>query len=598
MWYGAGGPSPRGDAPSKMRRLRTLALVVAVTAALFPLTVAGGALASGGARADGFTFYGSGWGHGLGLSQWGAYGLAKDGWRHARILEHFYSGTSVEILPKPPGDIRVGLTSGVRMIHLTAQAGPVRLWVRAPLDGTPVGKIPAGQTWSVEAADDGYRVLDAAGAVVGDRTWGGPAFHLYATYTGEEARVIVPEGGATYNRGLLEFNLTNCANGCRMRLIASVPFEEYLLGIGEVPSSWPMEALRTQAIAARSFALYRMRRSGLRTDCNCHLEDGANDQVYVGWDKEGGTEGDRWSKAVTSTANDIVTYAGKVALTVFTASDGGHTEDLPIQWGTPLELYPYLAGVCDPGEYTSANPWTDWSRGFSAAQVTSALAPYTGDIGVVSGFGRATRGVSGRIDQIVIRGAVGDAAISGSELRSALSLPDDRVWIDVDRNVLGPIRIAYDELMCRPGVPTSTLKVLPGGSRQAFQEGAIYRNGGVDLTVWIRGAIYDEYLGVGGASGVLGLPVSDQVGSAEQGRGGCAGCSRMNFANGRIYASPGVGAFALWGPVLAAYLSHGGASGALGWPTSRVQEHANGGTSATFERGSILCPAAGACSVS
>jgi SpoIID/LytB domain protein len=582
-----------------MRRLRTLALVVAVTAALFPLTVAGGARASDGARAaDGFTFYGSGWGHGLGLSQWGAYGLAKDGWRHERILEHFYSGTTVEILPKPPGDIRVGLTSGVRAIHLTAKAGPVRLWVREPLTGTAVGKIPGGQTWSVEAADDGYRVLDAAGAVVGDRTWGGPGFDLFATYTGEGARVIVPEGGATYNRGVLEFNLTNCANGCRMRLIATLPFEEYLLGIGEVPSSWPMEALRTQAVAARSFALYRMRRSGLRADCNCHVQDGANDQVYVGWDKEGGTDGARWSKAVTSTAKEIVSYAGKVALTVFTASDGGHTEDLPVQWGTPLELYPYLAGVCDPGEYTSANPWTDWSRALSPAQVTSALVPYTGDIGSVTGFGRATRGVSGRIDEIVVRGEAGEATVSGSELRSALSLPDDRVWIDVDRNVLGPIRIAYDDLMCRPGVPTSALKILPGGSRQAFQDGAIYRNGGIDLTVWVHGAIYDEYLGVGGAAGVLGLPVSDRLGTAADRRGGCAGCGRMDFADGRIYWSPGIGAFALWGAVLDAYLARGAAGGSLGMPTSRVQEHPNGGTSATFERGMILCPATGACTVS
>jgi SpoIID/LytB domain protein len=576
-----------------MRRLRTLALVVAVTAALLPLTLAG-ARAAG---ADGgFTFYGSGWGHGLGLSQWGAYGLANDGWRAERILEHFYTGTVVEPVAKPPGEIRVGLTSGERAIHLTAQGGPVRLWVRSPLEGTLVGKITAGQTWTVEAADDGYRVLDAAGVVVGDRTWGGRAFHLYATYVGEDARAIVPEGGATYGRGFLEFNLTTCASACRMRLIAVVPFEEYLLGIGEVPSSWPMEALRTQAIAARSFALYRMRNTGLRGDCNCHVLDGSNDQVYVGWDKEGGTDGDRWAKAVTSTQGRIVTFGGKVALTVFTASDGGHTEDLPVQWGTPLELYPYLAGVCDPGEYTSANPWTDWNRAFSPAQVTSALAPYTGDIGGVSGFGLAVRGVSGRIDEIVVRGVAGTATISGTELRSALSLPDDRVWIDVDRNVLGPIRVAYDDLMCRPGLPTSSLKTLPGGSRQTFQDGGIYRNVGLDLTVWIRGPIYDEYLGVGGAPGVLGLPVSDRIGTAAR-RRACQGCARMDFANGRIYATPGIGAFALWGPVLAAYLAHGGAGGALGSPTSRLQEHAGGRTSATFERGSIICPASGACSI-
>ena len=114
-----------------------------------------------------------------------------------------------------------------------------------------------------------------------------------------------------------------------------------------------------------------------------------------------------------STAGSIVTYKGAVALTVFTASDGGHTEDLNVQWGTPLAAYPYLAGVCDPGDYTAANPWTDWSRQFTPGALTTALAPYTGDIGAVSGFGKIDRGVSGRIDDAVVRGAEGTPASPG-----------------------------------------------------------------------------------------------------------------------------------------------------------------------------------------
>ena len=71
-----------------MRRIRSFVLVVAVSAALLP---AGSASAGGS-----FTLYGSGWGHGLGLSQWGAYGLAKQGWNAKQILTHFYSGTEAE----------------------------------------------------------------------------------------------------------------------------------------------------------------------------------------------------------------------------------------------------------------------------------------------------------------------------------------------------------------------------------------------------------------------------------------------------------------------------------------------------------------------
>jgi uncharacterized protein with LGFP repeats len=95
---------------------------------------------------------------------------------------------------------------------------------------------------------------------------------------------------------------------------------------------------------------------------------------------------------------------------------------------------------------------------------------------------------------------------------------------------------------------------------------------------------------------VLGLPVSGRVATAAR-RGACQGCTRIDFANGRIYWTPGLGAYALWGPVLDAYLARGGAGGALGSPTSRVQEHDGGRTSATFERGLIICPASGACTV-
>ena len=570
-----------------MRRIRTAVLVVAVSAALIP--------ASSASAGDPVTFYGSGWGHGLGLSQWGAYGLATRGWTSNEILTHFYSGTKVRRTADPPGDIRVALATGEPALHLTAEAGAVRLSVKKPVGGTPVGKIPAGDTWVVRSVGGAYEVRDAAGDVVGGQTWGGPSSDLFATFAKRGARVTVPEGGATYNRGTLEFNLTTCTNGCSLRLIARVPFEEYLLGIGEVPSSWPKEALRAQAVAARSFALYKIRKHGLQASCNCHLTDGANDQVYIGWDKEGGTDGERWVKGVRSTAGSVVTYEGAVALTVFTASDGGHTEDLNVQWGTPLALYPYLAGVCDPGDYTPANPWTDWSREFTPTALTTALMPYTGDIGAVAGFGRIDRGVSGRIEDAVVRGAAGEATVSGGELRSALALPDDRVWINIDKNVVGAIRSEYDDLMCEPGLPTSISKPVPGGARQRFESGAIYRNGEHDVTVWLKGAIYDEYLIAGGASGPLGLPVGDprSLGTLQAACPG--GCSRADFVDGRIYWKEGLGAFALWGSVLTAYNRGGGAGGPLGFPTSRPEIRDNGSTLVTFEHGTIRCGNGGNC---
>jgi uncharacterized protein with LGFP repeats len=151
--------------------------------------------------------------------------------------------------------------------------------------------------------------------------------------------------------------------------------------------------------------------------------------------------------------------------------------------------------------------------------------------------------------------------------------------------------------MCQPGLPRSTVLALDHGSRQLFQRGGIYRNGSVDLTVWLKGVIHGEYLGAGGAGGRLGLPVSDAVQvqrtyTAEP----CSSCRRIVLEGGRIYFKPGVGAHALWGSVLSAYLGHGGAQGPLGYPTTRVQV-VDGGRQATFEHGTIAC-SNGSCIVS
>src|SRR5512141_470587 len=120
-----------------MRRRITLVIVAMLAASV--IVSGGGATAT---AASTFTFYGSGYGHGIGMSQWGAYGLAQMGWTHGDILTHFYQGTDVGTTTPVSKTIRVGLTTERTNIHLTAKAGPVRLWLDAPLTGTAIGKIP------------------------------------------------------------------------------------------------------------------------------------------------------------------------------------------------------------------------------------------------------------------------------------------------------------------------------------------------------------------------------------------------------------------------------------------------------------------------
>jgi SpoIID/LytB domain protein len=555
------------------------------------------------AERGGFTFFGSGFGHGLGMSQWGAYGLARKGWPYKRILTQFYRGTKVVRDPSPVQKIRVGLTWDRSLVHLTAKAGPVRLWVTRP-GGRLVATIPSSRTWVVRVTETGFAIRDHDGTLVGGRTWGGAAFPLFATYADAGSRVFVPEAdaiwgkGFAYNRGVLEFNMYRHGGGWRERVILPIKFESYLFGIGEMPSSWPLGALRTQAVAARTFATYTVERYGIRAECNCDLTDGSNDQTYVGFGKEGGAMGTRWVKAVNATRGQVVTSGGRVIQAFYAASDGGHTDSVEDVWhgGDPAFAIPYLKAECDPGEYTSANPWTDWKRSLTASELTGRLAPYTGAIGTVQGFSTIRRGQGGRIISLRANGSTSSAALTGSELRAAIGAWDGRIWIGSNQNIVGPIRAKYDALMCRPGLPTTKVMSVAGGARQRFQVGGIYRNGVADVTVWLHGPIDGEYLTVGGAPGRLGLPTTAVV--ALRGPGGGAIGARISFRGGRIYSKAPIGARALWGRVLATYLDRGGAVGSLGFPTTRVHADTSGGTIANFEHGAIRCPKSGPCSIS
>ena len=366
-----------------------------------------------------------------------------------------------------------------------------------------------------------------------------------------------------------------CADRCDERLTIELPFEMYLRGMGEMPSSWPGAALRSQVVAARTFATYKIRQYGLRSDCDCHLADGAGDQVYVGWSKESrarrqqvGRRRDRHRRRDRDLRRGRRSRRStrlRTAVTRKTSRTCG-------TGGTPPTRSPTFAVCAIRASTRRANPWTDWTRSFTASNLSSRLSPYTGGIGTISRFTDVRRGVSGRIVSAIARGSGGSASVAGSELRAALGLPDGRVWINRDRNVVGAVRAKYDALMCRPGLPRSTVLVLDHGSRQLFQRGGIYRNGECQphgLAARDRSTPSTSVPAVPAA--VSGsrwprLPVLSERPAAET----CAGCRQITLEGGRIYFKPGLGAHALWGPVLSEYLSRGGPKGALGYPRTRV----------------------------
>lgn len=503
-----------------MRRLLPtsvlLATLIAVSLAPF---------AARAEAADRFTFHGSGWGHGIGMSQYGALGLAQQGWKPIRILKHYYTGVRVVRRDPPRDPFRVGLLQYRSRITVNAETGPFDLVLS---NGQEIERVASGRTRLIEVEGGRFRIETPTGDVVGGRLWGSSTRHLRVRRA-DGSVVRVPEWGHRAGRGMLELRVAGSASA---HLVAVLDPEEYLFGLGEVPSSWPLSALKAQAMAGRTYAYQRA--AGGRTGCGCHILGDTRDQAYVGWDKEVGTDGDRWVRAVRETARRVVLHKDELIATLYSSSSGGFTENVENVWGGAAQ--PYLKGVCDPGDYTSSNPNRTWEVSLSSDEVASRLRSAFGwSVAEVRAIKAVRRGVSGRLARVRVEGRASgggsfSAATSGWNLRGALGLKDTRVWVNADRSVTGEIRREYDRVLCRPGLPTGPERGTAGGVWQRFRRGRIFHKG--SLAAWIRKPILPVYLGRGGPGGSLGYPVSRQT-KLQDGR------VRVRFEGGTITCRSG-----------------------------------------------------------
>ncbi|MBI4261240.1 MAG: SpoIID/LytB domain-containing protein [Actinobacteria bacterium] len=568
-----------------MRKRITAVLALATVLALAPSLSA--------QAGNTFTFYGGGWGHGVGMPQWGAYGLALEGWTYEEILTHYYTGTTVGPAPWKPARVRVGLTYAQGDLHLTAEGGAVEIRVGQPNVGKLVGRIPGGKTWTVEPEAGQFRVTNAKGTQVGGKLWGSTTEHLFARYVPNGSRVRIAETGHAYSRGWVEMNVYGCSACAQLlRAVASVPQKQYGYGVAEVYNGWPDDALRTQSVATRTLAFEKILRLGQnRALCNCGVWATTSDQVYFGYDKEAAAFGDRWVAAVDATAGEVILRGGEMIQSYFHAASGGFTEDVENVWGG--SALSYLRGVCDPGDWTTGNSFKSWSVTKSGFTAGNQISSYIGrDIGNVTAFTNIVRGVSGRIVTVTAQGTLGSATLTGPQFRIALGLQDSKAWINADRRITGDIREKYDAEDCAPGLPTTAQAAVADGARQRFVVGAIYRNDIRGVTRWVHGPIYDKYRDFGEVGSLLGLPRSNvQVLLA-------AGGEKVRFEGGFIYWSEATGAHELHGAVFTYFKTHGNAGGALGFPTSDVVVEADGTEWATFQGGTVTCPPGGVCTQS
>jgi len=422
-----------------------LAFVVIVVSLLPPVP----ALAD-----DEYTFDGSGWGHGVGFSQYGAYGqaIADPSKSGEDIASYYFTGSapasladlslSNDALLTEPNPLWVGLAQNVQVLEFTPIGGSVSLCQGGSCSGLPAPG--PSQTWTFEVV--GSECAWFNGGTQQGSTGPCDATISWPAATGVEVRdltnaalicgSVAELSRCQYRRGQLELRADPVGAG--FHVVLAIGLDEYLYGLRELPDSWTVGGVNeAQATVARSYAAvdFLSREvpsartptdaglSSTRQDlCWCHSYDDTRSQYYVGYDKELGAR--QWVEAVDATSGRVLTYFGDgwewstedgVLQGFYASSPGAWTESNVTGFGSSVQ-YPYLYPVADPWSLDPAvgNPYAAWSETFSAASLAQLLGvDAVTDVALSAGPPGAV---------VVFSTAAGEIQLSGSALRSALGL--------------------------------------------------------------------------------------------------------------------------------------------------------------------------------
>jgi stage II sporulation protein D len=370
---------------------RLLALVAALAGLAFATPAPASASVS-------WIVHGRGFGHGVGMSAYGAYGYALHGKSYSFILGHYYSGTTLGTLPEP----RI-----VRVL-LDISSGDV---------GFSAATSACGQQLDPKRSYEAHRV----GNSVRLRSSGGkPLANCGPTLRAAGNAKITIAGLGTF-RGALETVPTESGAGS-LNVVNALTVDQYVKGVipNESPPSWPLEELRAQAVASRSFALT----AGVGGN-GFDLYADTRSQVYKGLESEYA----RSNEAAESTRGQVVEYEGKVAETLFSACSGGHTENIQDVFGGPA--IPYLQGVADPYDYLC--PLHTWTLHFTGPEISSRLGAYLD--GRLKQVVITKTGVSPRIISAKLIGTGGTTTVSGEQLE--LALGGYGTWMTFEKVVPG-----------------------------------------------------------------------------------------------------------------------------------------------------------------
>ncbi len=501
---------------------------------------------------------GHGFGHGHGMSQYGAQGAALKGLSYKEIVGFYYPSTDW------------GKVSGTVRVLITADTSDDV--VVSPVAGLSVRTLSDGATHALPVRDgvSRWRLNVVKGRTVVDfysdrwrrfgATWARQIAGDAEFFADKPITLWTPSGSRSY-RGILRAASPTRGSATR-NTVNIVSMDQYVMGVvpSEMPASWSPEAVKAQAVAARTYATWSRNQNFSRYYQIC---DTTACQVYGG----AGAEDSRSNAAVLATARQILTYQGRTAFTQFSASSGG--------W-TSAGSVPYLPAKEDPYDGWDGNYVHDWSLTVDAGKLERSY-PSIGTLQRIRVTDRDGNGEwQGRVTSIVLDGSSADVTITGDAFRWAYGLRSN--WFSIEPT---PIMTRWTRIggtRSQLGAVRSGEFAVASGAAQLFQRGRIFyspKTGAKEL----YGPILTRYRKAGGPSSTLGFPRTPVR------RWGANSLAR--FQNGSIYLKGSTAPVVVSGAIDRRYLAEGGSRSGLGWPTSSNYK-VTVGQRVDFEHGYIV----------
>ena len=390
-----------------MTRSRLLRIGLGVVAGSALLVSPLPAVADEVPAATSYTVTGYGYGHGHGMSQYGAQGAANQGLSWKQILGFYYPGTRIG---RTRGPIKVLITADKKDVVVDARDG-LRLTRLTGRKVFVLGKVrPKATRWRI--------MPRGSRSVVSYRAPGRSAWQKWTSFPGEAEfsagnqplTLRLPKHASADYRGALR--------SVEKHTVNILPLDRYVQGVvpREVPADWPAQAVRAQAVAARTYAASEREAATSYYDI-CDTE---SCQVYGGVADEHPAA----NAAVQATAGRVVLYQGKPAFTQFSSSNGGYSS---------VGSQPYLVAQPDPYEASSDNPNDPWTTTLTSAQ----LRKYWPAVGTPANLSFARDGLGvhfgGRVTTVTLTGSLGGfptvVKVSGDDFRSRFGLKS--TWFEL-----------------------------------------------------------------------------------------------------------------------------------------------------------------------